>query len=271
MKDIRIAAAITNSPVGKIDENLSGMIDWVHRAKAGGAELICFPELNVTGYCNKKELAAIAQPIPGPITDKLTDLAKDAEMAILAGMAEKSESGALFASHLVVEPKGVTGVYRKLYLAPPERPIFSAGDSVPVFSVHDVRFGIQLCYDAHFPELSTEMAARGIDILFLPHASPRGEAAEKHRSWMRHLTARAYDNSVFVVAVNQVGENCNGLHFPGNAVILDPSGETISKDLSSREGLIFADLKAAALDHVRGHEMRYFLPNRRPELYGRSD
>ncbi len=70
--------------------------------------------------------------------------------------------------------------------------------------------GIQLCYDAHFPELSTRMAVNGADIIFMPHASPRGTPSQKLTSWLRHLTARAFDNGVFIVACNQNGDNQKG-------------------------------------------------------------
>jgi len=69
------------------------------------------------------------------------------------------------------------------------------------------------------------------------------------------------------VACNQTGKNNRGLEFPGIAVIIGPSGEVINKDLSGREGIIVANLKAKDLNRVRNHRMRYFLPNRRPELY----
>ena len=112
-----------------------------------------------------------------------------------------------------------------------------------------------------------DKAFKGAEILFLPHASPRGTAIDKHRSWMRHLTARAFDNSVFVVACNQTGYNGKGLTFPGNAVVLDPAGNIIGQSLSSRETIVFVDLKAETFDTIRGNRMHFFLPNRRPELY----
>jgi N-carbamoylputrescine amidase len=111
------------------------------------------------------------------------------------------------------------------------------------------------------------MAVAGADIIFIPHASPRGTPTEKLNSWMRHLTARAFDNSAFIVACNQVGDNQNGLQFPGVAVTIDPSGEVIEKNIGDIDAMIIADLKADDLEAVRGHRMRYFLPNRRPELY----
>jgi N-carbamoylputrescine amidase len=84
---------------------------------------------------------------------------------------------------------------------------------------------------------------------------------------MRHLPARAFDNSLYVVACNQTGDNQAGLDFPGLAVILDPAGRIVGKDIDGKENIIIADLKAEKLAAVRGHRMRYFLPNRRPDLY----
>jgi N-carbamoylputrescine amidase len=182
-------------------------------------------------------------------------------------MAEKGENDRTFASHLVVTPENISGIYRKIHIAPPERNLFTPGNSVPLFEVNGVKLGIQLCYDAHFPELSTRMAVDGADIIFMPHASPRGTPMEKLTSWLRHLTARAFDNSVFIVACNQVGENQNGLVFPGLAVVVGPSGKILGKETIGSEGMLVADLKSDDLSAVRDHRMHYFLPNRRPELY----
>jgi len=267
MEDIRIAAVTINSAVNQVNHNLDRMISWIEKARTNGADLICFPELNVTGYSTKPEMNVSAEPIPGPISERLLQMADENQIVILAGMAEMDEKGRIFASHLVVTPQTISGIYRKIHIAPPEHNIFSPGNSVPLFEVQAVKLGIQLCYDAHFPELSTRMAIEGADIIFIPHASPRGTPTEKLNSWMRHLTARAFDNSVFIVACNQVGENQNGLHFPGVAVIIDPSGKVIEKNIGDKNGMIIADLKSDALEAVRGHRMRYFLPNRRPELY----
>jgi len=267
MRDTKIAVVVANCPVGEIEANLSAMETAVVQAAAGGAQLACFPELNMTGYCNRPELAQFALTLSGPEVRAASRIAETNGIVILAGMAEKDESGKVYASHLILTPDGVIGVYRKVHIAPPERGIFTAGDEVPVFRAAGICFGIQLCYDAHFPELSSAMTARGAEVIFIPHASPRGNPEEKHDSWMRHLPARAFDNSVFIVAWNQTGENCKGLAFPGNMVAIAPSGEIIAKDVSGVEGIFWVDLKAELLDHVRGHEMRYFFPHRRPEIY----
>ena len=267
MDDIRIAAVVCRCPVGQVTRNLERTRYWTLRAKKKGAALVCFPELNLTGYSNREEIAEHAIAAHGSEFEELTRLAVDQQIALLVGFAEKTEDGRLYASHMVITPHGRTGVYRKLHLAPPETDYFSPGESVPVFHWSGIRFGIQLCYDAHFPELSTRMAESGADVIFIPHASPRGQAAGKHQSWMRHLPARAFDNGLFVVACNQTGDNQNGLAFPGNAVVFSPSGEVIKTRLAGNSGMLVTDLTADRIQHVRSHRMRYFLPNQRPGLY----
>ncbi len=267
MQNIRIAAVTCRSPVGEIDHNLTQTVHWTQQAKAAGADLVCFPELNISGYCNQPEIASIAQSIPGPTTQRLSALAVETHMIILAGLAENNPNGPPFASHCVFWPDAKLAVYRKVHLSPPEKAFFQAGDEVPIFKTPKATFGIQLCYDGHFPELATAMTSKGADIIFIPHASPRTDAATKHQSWLRHLPARAYDNSVFIVACNQWGDNGKGLQFPGNAVVLDPSGTVLEKSIVGREELLVANLKADALKAVRNHPMRHFFPNRRPEIY----
>ena len=267
MKDIRIAVVIYNSPVNNTKNNLEGMVKWIKASKKEGAAIICFPEMNITGYSNHRDINAVAEPIPGSSTQYILNLAESEEIVILAGIVEKDEKDRIFASHLVVKPNGFIGVYRKLHIAPPERNIFTQGNKIPLFETHGIKFGIQLCYDAHFPELSTYMAIKGAHLIFIPHASPRGTTDEKYKSWMRHLPARAYDNSLFIVACNQIGENKKGLSFPGLALLINPSGKVIKKNLSNSESMMIADLKAKDLNWARHHKMRYFLPNRRPELY----
>jgi N-carbamoylputrescine amidase len=267
MKNIRVAAVISCSPVGKVSNNLDNMAGWLETAKKKDASIICFPEMNITGYNSGEHMINSAETIPGPIIEEVCQMANHMDIVILAGMAEKDIKGNIFASHVVVKPGNNVGVYRKVHISPAELDIFSPGNTVPLFDFQSLTFGIQLCYDAHFPELTTRMAIDGADIIFMPHASPRKSPKEKLQSWLRHLTARAYDNSVFIIACNQTDKNGMGLHFPGVAVAIDPAGEILDTYVSNDEGLLMIDLKADILRSVRKHRMKYFLPNRRPEIY----
>ena len=265
---LRIAVAVTRAVFGSVDDNLQRVRRWTIAAKSQGAALICFPEMNITGYFNHREIHRLAEPIPGNISQNLVDLAAKEDIVVLAGMAERSSSNNIYASHLVVNPNGDVGIYRKLHIAPPEKKYLTAGMDIPLFKISGYTFGIQLCYDAHFPELATQMALKGADIIFLPHASPRGNPKNKFKSWMRHLPARAFDNGLYIVACNQTGENERGLSFPGIALAINPSGDVLKKEIDGDERILIVDLKRDALDKVRHHEMRYFLPNRRTDIYG---
>ena len=267
MRNTRIAAVICNAPLNRVNENLARMAQWVAAAGKQDVDIICFPELNISGYSTRESLQIAAQPIPGPITEEIATMAARHNITILAGMVENGRQDRVFVSHVVVSPGGLLGVYRKLHVAPPELPIFNAGQRVPLFESNGIKFGIQLCYDAHFPELTTRMAVDGADMVFFPHASPRNSAQQKAASWLRHLPARAFDNGLFVVACNQVGDNQGGLVFPGVAVAIDPSGNLLEERLTETEEMMVVDLDAEALNAVRSHPMRYFLPNRRPDIY----
>jgi N-carbamoylputrescine amidase len=267
MHSVRVAAVVFNSPLGRTRENLERMDGWIAAAKRSGAAMVCFPELNITGYGTDQGIREAAEPLAGEVGDGLCALAGRHQAIILAGLVEKGEDGRIFASHLVAGPQGLLGVYRKLHIAPPEKNAFDAGEGARVFEAAGIRFGIQLCYDAHFPELSTRMALDGADVIFMPHASPRGTPEGKHDSWMRHLPARAFDNGIFVVACNQAGGNGAGLAFPGLAVVIGPDGRVIAADIGGSETLLVADLDAGRLTAVRRHPMRYFLPHRRPDTY----
>lgn len=267
MKDVRIAAVISHSKLYDAVRNIIGMEKWLKQARDAGVKIICFPELNITGYVIDEKIVQVAEEIPGRISEKLTGLSLKYNMVILAGMVEKNKNGRIYASHIVTKSNGYIGVYRKMHISHAEKDLFSKGDEVRLFETEDIRFGIQLCYDAHFPELSTSMALMGADIIFIPHASPRKTPDEKLKSWLRHLPARAFDNGLFVVACNQCGKNPAGFSFPGTALVINPSGNVIGKYASENEGMIISDLKAKDLDLVRNHKMRYFLPHRRPEIY----
>ncbi len=183
MKNIRIAVITACFRVGRTRENLKTLSRWTAAAAKKKADVVCFPEMCVTGYCSGPEIRKWAEPLPGPSTAFLEDLAREHCITILAGMAEIDTAGLIYASHLVFGPEGLIGIYRKLHLGPPEKAVLSPGEAIPLFTVPQFTFGIQLCYDAHFPELATAMAVKGADALFIPHASP-GRTAGSQKAIM---------------------------------------------------------------------------------------
>ncbi len=267
MKKIRVGLAIQKSIAGEFEENLNRSLDTIDRAGREQADFLVFPEMNLTGYLAGSRIQSIAVPLDSSWVDSLSQASNRHNITILTGLAELGDNDCIYATQLVISPHAPLACYRKIHLAPYEAPYFSPGHKIQVFTAQGVRFGIQLCYDAHFPELSTAMAEKEADVIFIPHASPRGSSLEKYRSWMRHLTARGFDNGVFVAAVNQTGDNRGGLEFPGLALMIGPDGHIVSKCVEPKETIHWVDMDLSALSRVRNHKMRYFLPNRRTDLF----
>jgi N-carbamoylputrescine amidase len=223
--------------------------------------------MNISGYGLRQKMGSFAEPIPGPSTEAVLKMAREYDLVILAGLAERAEKDRYFISHFAAGPEGLIGVYRKIHLGPPEEGIFQAGSECSVFSFGKARFGIELCFDGHFPELSTLLALKGAEVIFIPHASPRESSAEKKERWLRYLPARAYDNSVFLVACNLLGETESGLSFSGSALILGPKGEILAESRDGGEEVILAELKREAIQKVRENSKGFFLDRRRPDIY----
>lgn len=267
MRDIRLAAGIMRAVVGDKDGNLERARQLVSRAASQGAEMILLPEACLSGYTVREPMDVWAEPVPGPLTQALTGLAREFGLVISAGLVEEGLSGSIHLTQVLAGPDGLVGLYRKTHLGPTEKDLFEPGAMLPVFERNGVKFGIQLCYEGHFPEISLTQALGGAEILLIPHASPREEPDLKLERWLKYLPARAYDNSLFVAACNLVGDNGRGLTFAGAALILGPKGEVLAQTAGREDDLIVASLCTRDLAAVRQSRMGFFLASRRPKLY----
>jgi N-carbamoylputrescine amidase len=267
MKKLKISLVMTESHFGKIEENLDNTRKWAEKAKKANAQIVCFPELNITGYALSEKNNRYSEIIPGRITTEIEKISKSSDMTVIAGMVEKTAHGETI-TQVVISPEGMLGKYQKIHLSPAEKKFFVPGKEISLFSWKNIKFGIGLCFDAHFPEFSTICSLKGADVIFFPHASPPHESARQKRDrWLRYLPARSYDNSIFVAACNQVGTNNEGINFNGTAMILNPKGEIIAETFGNREDSVSAELDMKLLEQVRTSRMGYFLKERVPELY----
>ncbi|MEJ2586124.1 MAG: nitrilase-related carbon-nitrogen hydrolase [Deltaproteobacteria bacterium] len=267
MKSLTVAAVCMRSIPGSVSDNLDRVGRLAGKASSDGADVVCFPECALTGYVLKHTDGIWGALDMNRITERLRQTARETGVLLMVGLMEPVDGKRPYITQILAGPAGVLGYYRKTHLSPPEASVFRPGETVDVFNFEGNVLGVQLCYESHFPELSTRMALMGADVLFIPHASPRGTPDEKRRSWMRHLPARAFDNALFVVACNPVGVTDDGLSFPGVALVLGPDGREVTAYEGDQENILYAELDADLLHRVRSHRMRYFLPRRRPELY----
>jgi len=264
---LRIALAQMEARAGDVGRNLDRIELLTRDAQRRGSQIVCFPELSVSGYVRDTTTSSVADGIPGDITGRLEAIARDASLLLCAGLLERGEDGAVYNTQVLVSGAGLVGVYRKTHVPPYEAAGFEPGSELPVFQLPSARIGIEICFDAHFPEVSAVMAQLGAELLLMPHASVGETHDEKLERWMRFLPARAYDNSVFVASCNQTGENGIGDRFPGCTVILDPFGRIIARSTGWEPQLVVADLDPMLLERARADEATYFHRLRRPDLY----
>ena len=271
MQDTRIAMVQMTCRVADVAGNLATMARFCEQAAVEQVDIICFPELGVCGYNAPDTLTPDPEPLDGAAAHGVEELARQYQLTVLAGLLERSVSGIVYNTHVVYGPDGFMGSYRKTHVPTAESDAFSHGDELPVFDHPKVRFGIQICYDTHFPEVSTLMAEKGAELIFCPHASPPTETAQQKRArWLRYIPARAYDNTIYVAICNQVGDNAAGREMQGVTFVCNPHGEIIAEVASAvEEEMLIADLSGAKLQEYRRDTLSFFRHFRRPELYDR--
>lgn len=250
------------------EANLLKMESFIKKASEENASIVCFPELSVTGY-SKGEPMAVAESIDGPSVKRLQKLVETYNVTVLAGMAERTDSG-VYISHLSIKPGEDIEVYRKTHLGAREKKTFNQGSKIPVFQATGAqkksKYGIGLCYDLHYPELVTSMAVQGAKVIFAPHATPIG-GVRRLAIWEKYMPARAYDNGVYVLACNLVGHD-GKKDFGGGIGVWNPKGENILACHDEKELMLMLDLdldifnKKGSMGKTAG-----FLNDRRVKLY----
>ncbi|MCF8011085.1 MAG: nitrilase [Clostridiales bacterium] len=271
MNDVTIALAQVEARFGQVEQNLAKIRDFTREAASKGTNIICFPELCVHGY-QRENVHRIAEPVPGSSSDFIISTAKETGVVVLAGMAEDSGEDKPFNTHVIAYPDGMLQKYRKTHLGKSEEAYFSPASVLPVYSGPGASFGIEICWEMHFPEISTILSIKGAEIIFAPHASPI-MVGDRKEIWLKYLSARAYDNSAFVAACNLTGKGDEKQNFCGGALVIDPKGNVVSEAFNEREELLVTRLDSGLLNKIRCQESRsmrhsFFLNARRPELYG---
>ena len=270
MQDLRIAAVQMNCRVAEHDRNLATIERFAEEAAAQDVDIVCFPELCVCGYNAGDTSAPEPEPLDGESLRRLKEIARNFQITLLAGILERDASGIVYNTQVVCGSEGYVGHYRKTHVPDSEIGTWSHGDALPVFDHAKARYGVEICYDSHFPELSTLLAEKGAEVIFLPHASPGETPADKRARWMRYVPARAYDNNVYVAICNNVGDNGAGRTFSGVTFICDPLGAVIAEGQSgSEEEMVVADLSASMIAASRRKTLVFFRHYRRPEMYRR--
>lgn len=295
---ITIAAVQFQHKAEDKEYNLGVIRDFVWQAAEKGAELVCFPEMCVSGYWHlrhhsENEIRALAEVVPtGESSQTIVQLAKSSGIVISVGLIELGEDGRLYNTQIVAEPNGDVHRHRKLHCFVNEH--MSSGDGYTVFnSSLGVRIGVLTCWDNNLIENVRATALLGAEVILAPHQtggcdsrSPRAmgridprlwhnrEAeperlkeefqGSKGRSWlMRWLPARAHDNGVFYVFSNGVGLDDDEVR-TGSAMLIDCYGEIVTESCSVTDDMVVGQFNLNEQSTCSGQR---WMRGRRPELY----
>lgn len=260
------------------DANLAKAEKQVSAAAAKGARIVCLPELYRSLYFPQREDAdqfELAEPVPGPTSERMGALARRHKIAIIAPVFERRTAGLYHNSALVFDADGAqVGHYRKMHI--PDDPefyekfYFAPGDlGFRAFGTRHGRVGALICWDQWFPEAARLEALQGAQILFYPTAIGSHEhvdaatAEEQHDAWETVQRGHAIANGVFVAAVNRVGME-GKLRFWGRSFVANPFGRVLAR-AGAAEELLLVDVDYAETERVRRGWP--FLRDRRIDAY----
>jgi N-carbamoylputrescine amidase len=272
------------------DENLERAIERVREAAGRGARVVCLPELFRTQYFCQREDAGLfdlAETIPGPTSTKLSQVARQQGVVLIASLFEKRAPGVYHNTAAIFDADGaLRGLYRKMHI--PDDPLyyekfyFTPGDlGFRAFDTQVGKVGALVCWDQWYPEGARLTALQGAQVLFYPtaigwHPAEKAEFGEaQHDAWRTIQRAHAIANGVYVAVVNRVGhENGNirgksapgpGLEFWGRSFFCDPFGTVLAEASHDREEILIGEVDLRKMEDIRRNWP--FLRDRRIDSY----
>jgi N-carbamoylputrescine amidase len=272
------------------EANFAAAVGRIGQAAAQGANIVCLPELFRAQYfCQREDLHLfdLAEPIPGPSTEKLAAVARESGVVIVASLFERRAAGLYHNTAVTLDSDGaIAGIYRKMHI--PDDPLyyekyyFTPGDLG--FHSTDTRFGrigTLVCWDQWYPEGARLTALQGAEVLFYPtaigwHPAEKDEfGTAQYEAWQTIQRSHAIANGVYVAAVNRVGHEQGdilgnrasgpGLEFWGGSFIADPFGRIIARAAHDGEEILIAEIDLALLEDTRRNWP--FLRDRRIDAY----
>jgi omega-amidase len=262
---MKIAAAQIACALGDVAANIAKMREFCAHGKNEGVALIVFPEASDTGY-SMPVIRDLAKPWTEGAVPALQEMAKEFSLTTVAGVSER-DGEAVYNTQVFINPSGeIVAKYRKthLFVLPPndESACYTPGDRFVSVAAGGFNFGLSICYDLRFPEVSRALALEhGANVMLVSSAWPLPRAAH-----LRALAAvRAIENQSYLVLANRAGEDA-GVTCCGLSAIFDPLGVMIASASDDREEMIAAEISEEAIAAVR--EKIPVFSHRRTDLYG---
>ena len=280
-------ALVQDANRGSAGANLDACAAAIREAAAAGARLLLLQELHNSAYfCQTADPARfdLAEPIPGPSTERLGTLARELGLVIVGSLFERRAPGLYHNTAVVLNSDGaLAGIYRKMHI--PDDPgyyekfYFTPGDlGFEPIETAVGRLGVLVCWDQWYPEAARLMALAGAEILLYPTAigwDPDDGPEEQTRqleAWIGVQRGHAIANGLPVAVCNRVGFEPDpsgrtaGARFWGHSFVCGPQGEILAQARDQTPQVIYARIDPARTEQVR--RLWPFLRDRRIDAYG---
>lgn len=208
-------------------------------------EIVVLPEMFSTGFSMKPEI--LAESMSGETMEWMKKITAQKKL-ILTGSIIIEENKRFYNRLIWMLPNGEYGFYdkRHLFAYGNEHTHFSNGNKRLIASVKGWKINLQICYDLRFPVWARQGLANEYDLLVYVANWPQRRCL----AWKTLLQARAIENESFVVGVNRVGEDGNGIYHSGDSMIIDPLGEILYQK-ENDEDIFTCTLQKEKLTEVR--------------------
>ncbi len=254
------------------EKNLSNSIEGIRDAHAQGAKLVLLQELHTGPYfCQTEETRHfdLAEPIPGPTTEQLGNIAKELNIVIVASLFERRAPGLYHNTAVVIESDGsIAGRYRKMHI--PDDPgfyekfYFTPGDlGFNPIETSVGKLGVLVCWDQWYPEAARLMAMNGAELLLYPTAigwdlsDDEAEQQRQRDAWIIIQRSHAIANGLPLLACNRSGHEADpsaqglGIQFWGSSFICGPQGELLTVASCDDPQVVVATIDKARTEQIR--------------------
>lgn len=251
MERIKIALVQIKAEKGQIYSNLDQIESYIQKSKDNNADIVCFPEMSITGYINPMVYPEAVLSLENPPIKHFIELSKKYSILVIAGFVEKNPDGKPYITQLAALNGELRAVYRKINVAEDEMGWFSCGREISVFLYNGIHVGLTVCADIDKDSIFDNYASAGVKLIF-ECAAPGLYGDQETRNWSNgynwwrsecygKLGTYAKKNGIYIAVSTQAGRTVDE-DFPGGGYVFSPEGTCISETPDWNESVLYTQL-----------------------------
>lgn len=252
MPELKLGLVQMKCQKGAIGYNIISMYKYLEECKRKGADIVCFPEMNITGYIDPLKYPQSVISKYHSAIQQVADMSFTYQVTIIAGFAEKNYTGKPYITQLVAQEGKIAGCYRKRNICGEEAELYSSGNESPLFSHSGVSFGLAICADMDEGNIFAEYGRKRAHLVF-ESAAPGLYGEQESRNWESgydwwknecnsKLSKYAAENGLYIAVSTQAGRT-EDEDFPGGGYVFAPQGSCIYQTEDWHEGILIAGIE----------------------------